>query len=191
MPDDGGDGGVQVRVRVERWLDEAVVGLNLCPFAAPVVRAGQVRIAPSSAADFDPAIEAFLDELSRLFDAAPDDVATTLVVFPHALGDFDDFLDAIAVVEALLEDSGADLAVQLAHFHPDYRFEGADDDALENYTNRAPYPILQLLRVADVADAVSRHPDPEGIPTRNIARLEAMGREAVEAMWALWRTGER
>ncbi|MFW5968893.1 MAG: DUF1415 domain-containing protein [Persicimonas sp.] len=171
-----------------KWLEEAVIGLNLCPFARSVVEDDAVRIAVNGATSFDAAIDAALDEVDRLLEASPDDIATTLIVTPDALGDFDDFLDAVAVLEELLRRAHADEIVQLAHFHPDYRFEGTEPDALENYTNRAPYPTIQLLRVAQVAEAIDSHPDPESIPDDNIERLEAMGREAVEALWRGWKS---
>jgi uncharacterized protein len=173
--------------RTRLWLEEAVIGLNLCPFARSVFAAGQVHIAVEATTSFDKAVLATLVEVERLLDAAPDDIATTLVVFTQALADFDEFLEAVDVVEALLDEAGADGILQLAHFHPDYQFEGTEPDALENFTNRAPYPTLHLLREAQVAEAVDSHPAPESIPRDNIARLQKMGRQQLEEMWERWR----
>lgn len=166
------------------WLEEAVIGLNLCPFARSVFAAGQVRVAVEPTSSFDKAILATLVEVERLLDAAPDDIATTLVVFTQALVDFDEFLEAVEVAEALLGEAGADGILQLAHFHPDYQFEGTEADDLENFTNRAPYPTLHLLRAAQVSEAVNSHPDPESIPQDNIVRLQKMGRQRIEELWA-------
>lgn len=173
-------------VKMRRWLEDAVIGLNLCPFARAVYVRDQVRIAVKPARGFDDAIRCTLDEADRLFRSAPDEIATTLVVLPNALTDFDEFLDAADAIDALIERAGAAGILQLAHFHPDYNFEGAEPDALENYTNRAPYPTLHLLREAQVSEGVQSYPDPESIPERNIEMLEGMGRAELAKMWAHW-----
>ncbi len=172
--------------RVQQWLENAVIGLNLCPFARQVYVHDQVRIALADAASFEEAVEATLGEVDRLLEAAPDDIATTLVVFTRALADFDEFLEAVSVVEALLEEAGAEGILQVAHFHPAYQFEGAEPDALENYTNRSPYPIVHLLREAQISEGVASHPDPESIPQHNIEKLEKMGRQRVSELWKRW-----
>jgi hypothetical protein len=179
----------QIERRVATWLEEAIIGLNLCPFARPVYTKDQVRLAVAKQVSFDAVVMATLDEIDRLLSSSPDEIATTLVICPNALSDFDEFLDAVDVVEALLGEAGADGILQLAHFHPDYRFEGTEPDALENYTNRAPYPILHLLREAQVSEAVDSHPDPAAIPERNIERLEKLGHAGIARLWAKWNTG--
>ncbi len=177
----------QPEQKTRRWLEDAVIGLNLCPFARPVYTKDQVRIAVEESAEFDDVIQRTLAEVDCLLEAAPDDIATTLVVCPNALADFDEFLDAAEIIQALLTDAGADGVLQLAHFHPDYQFAGTRPDAAENFTNRAPYPTLHLLREAQVTEAVDSHPDPESIPQQNIDKLEQMGRERLEEMWSKWR----
>lgn len=172
--------------RVRRWLEDAVIGLNLCPFARAPYSRKQVRIAVVDCADFEDALRQTFDEVDYLLSASPEDVGTTLIVLRGALDDFEDFLDAIHAVDEILAQTGAADYVQLAHFHPDYQFEGAQADALENFTNRAPYPILHLLREDEVSQAVGRHPDPAGIPAQNIARLEALGQAGVAALWQRW-----
>ena len=176
----------EVTTKTRQWLEDAVIGLNLCPFARSVYSRAEVRIAVEDAAGFEDAIRRTLDETDRLLDAAPDDIATTLVVFPAALADFEEFLDAVAAVDELIERMGAAGLVQIAHFHPDYRFADTDADDLENFTNRAPYPILHLLREAQVSEGVASHPDPESIPQRNIETLERLGRDGVDELWVRW-----
>jgi len=194
--------------RTREWLEEAVVGLNLCPFARPVLRDDRLDIVVSDATTPGDAVDVAMREAMRLLDTAPSELATTLVVFPSTLETFETFLDVVATIDAVLEESGADAFLQLAHFHPDYRFadstaevtnESADavvDDAadtppdarddsgpaetdVDDFTNRAPFPTLHLLRTADVADAIASHPDTARIPADNVARLRAMGRAAV------------
>jgi hypothetical protein len=106
--------------------------------------------------------------------AAP---VTTLLVFSRALDDFHTFLDFVATLEDVLAETGADQLVQLAHFHPDYQFADLSYGDAANRTNRAPYPVVQLLRVAGVARAIEHYPDVEAIPERNIRRMrEVFGR---------------
>lgn len=176
----------EVRRRTRTWVDEAVVGLNLCPFASSVIEEGTLRMAVEAASGLDDAVGRTMEEADRLLEHAPDEVRTTLVIFERGLSEFDQFLEAAARVRGALEVTGADELLQIATFHPDYRFEGAAPEAAANYTNRAPYPTLHLLRERDVARAVESHPDPEGIPDANIARLEEMGIDEIRRRWSEW-----
>jgi hypothetical protein len=166
-----------------RWLHECVLGLDLCPFAAPVLSSGAVRIAVCPAVDEAEQLRGFLAELDKLQASSEDDIATTLLVYPNGLEDFDDYLAVLDAAQDLLEESGLSALVQLASFHPRYQFDGVCAAALSNYTNRSPLPVIHLLRESSVTRVLASFPDPEAIPGRNIARLEALGVAAVEALW--------
>lgn len=168
-----------------RWLDEAIIGLDLCPFAAKVRREETLRVITLSPEDPIEALRACLEEAQALLDGAHG-ARTTLVTFARGLEDFELYLDLIATLEDALMDAGAEGHLQVATFHPDYRFEGEDPEGLSHFTNRAPYPIVHLLREDDVSEATQRHPDPEGIPQANITRLQAMGGDEVRALWRRW-----
>lgn len=174
----------QAQHAIDKWVEDAVIGLRLCPFAAAPWRSGLVRVTISDVTTSEEATRVALEEAWTLLEHDEAVIATTLVVFPHALADFDgEFLDAAATVEHVLDEAGARGVLQVATFHPDFRFEDTSPDDLGNWTNRAPFPILHLLREAHVTDAVDNHPDTERIPEDNIARLEEMGRASVEALW--------
>ena len=166
-----------VEARVRRWLERAVIGLNLCPFAKAVYVKRQVRIVVSDATTPRDLLEQLGEELALLRDTPADGIDTTLLVHPLVLADFlayNAFLDdADALVEAL-ELEGE---LQVASFHPDYQFAGTAPDDVDNLTNRAPYPILHLLREASVERAVAACPDPDAIIQRNIATVRALGFE--------------
>jgi len=174
----------QVRAVIQRWLDAVIIGLNVCPFAAPVVQRGALRMAVCEVETPEDALRAASAEAMVLLDASPDDIATTLVIFPHAVDDFETFLDVAATLEDLLAEAGADGVLQVATLHPGYRFDGVPADDLGNWTNRAPFPILHLLREAHVTDAIDQHPDVDGIPAANIARMNSLGREGLVSLWA-------
>lgn len=157
--------------RTLAWVRDFVVGLDLCPFAAGPLARGEVRVAVVDDEAFDDCVRATLAELVHL-DEDPS-TETTLVVFSRGLAGLDALLDAAAAVEQLVEDAGFSGLVQVVSFHPEYRFEGALADDPANATNRSPYPMLHLLREASVTDAVSAHPDPEGIPARNAEKLRS------------------
>lgn len=178
-------GADEVRRRLEHWVQQVVVGLDLCPFAGAVVRPGRVRYAISDADGADQAIRDVLGEASDLLASPSSEISTTLVAFPRGLAAFEAFLDVAAEVEGALEAAGADEDLQLATFHPDYRFEGVEPDDVGNYTNRAPYPVIHLLRVDEMAEAIARHPDPLSIPETNIARLEDLGEASIRALGGL------
>ena len=151
------------------WVDEVVVGLDLCPFARGPLAAGEVRFVASDAASFDDAVRAALAEVERLLADAS--VETTLIVYERALASFEDTLDAAAALEELLERAELDADLQVVAFHPAFRFEGADPDDPANGTNRSPHPMLHLLRQASVTRAVDAHADAAGIPERNARKL--------------------
>jgi hypothetical protein len=172
---------------VARWVEGAVIGLRLCPFALGPWKAGEVRIVISKATDEDLAIREALDEALHLMEVSEDEVGTTLVVFPSVLSNFETFLDAEATLSHILSQAGADGILQVASFHPDYAFEDEDENSVSHWTNRSPYPILHLLREQQVTAAVDAHPDPESIPSDNVHRLEGLGREHLIALWQSFR----
>jgi uncharacterized protein len=160
-----------------RWLERAVIGLNLCPFAKAVHQKQQIRWVESSARD-EPALVAELGvELQRLADADPETIDTTLLVHPHVLQDFEDFNDFLGVAEALLEELELDGILQVASFHPGYRFDGVPADDPGNFSNRSPYPTLHLLREDSIERAVEAFPDAAEIYERNIETLQRLGPE--------------
>ncbi|MCG6116983.1 MAG: DUF1415 domain-containing protein [Aquimonas sp.] len=163
----------------QRWLERAVIGLNLCPFARAPHLAGRIRWVLSGAGDTDALVEELLRELEHLRAHDIDRVETTLLVIPELLGEFGDYLDLVHAAEALMAALGYAGQFQLASFHPDYRFEGSPADAVENYSNRSPWPMLHLLREDSISRVVDAGADVESIPGRNQQRLRALGEVAL------------
>jgi hypothetical protein len=161
--------------RTRRWIERAVIGLDLCPFAGRPYRAGTVGYVVSAARDADELARDLETELRRFAATPPTELETTLLIHPHALEDFLAYNDFLDVAEALLE--SLDLAddIQIASFHPDYRFADAAPDAIENYTNRSPYPLLHLLRCASVERAIAAFGDTARIYEANITALRRLG----------------
>ena len=158
-----------------RWLERAVIGLNLCPFAKAVVAKEQVRFVLSDATTPEALLAELGEELLRLRDTPAEQIDTTLLIHPQVLGDFLDYNDFLDDADALVEALALDGVLQVASFHPDYQFAGSAVDDVENFTNRAPYPILHLLREDSVARAVAAFPDPDAIVERNIETLRGIG----------------
>ncbi len=158
----------EAHIEVERWLEEFIIDLNLCPFARGPYSQGRVAIVSSGAAGYDSAFADAVNLIDDLLECDAEELSTTLIVYPNALQEFDDLLDLVADLEMVLEQSGGDQLVQLAHFHPNYLFEDEAPDDPSHYTNRAPYPIVHLLRVEEVADAITSMPGVHEIPERNI-----------------------
>ncbi len=174
-----------VRADTLAWLERAVIGLNLCPFAKAVHAKGQVHLAISTARDADGVDTHLRAELRDLLalDAAVRD--TTLLVLPHALADFLDFNDFLDRADVALDALDLEGEIQIASFHPDYQFAGTAPDDVTNCSNRSPYPILHLLREDSVERAVEAFPDAAEIFERNMATLRALGL----AGWAALRVG--
>jgi hypothetical protein len=159
----------------QHWLEQAVIGLNLCPFARAVHIKRQVRWVESEARDVQALLDDLVRELQFLADADPEKVDTTLLIHPHALSDFLDYNDFLDVADAAVEQLGYTGLLQVASFHPDYRFEGAADDDVGNFSNRSPYPMLHLLREDSIARAVVAYPDAAAIYERNVETLHRLG----------------
>lgn len=152
------------------WVQEFVIRHALCPFAALPFKQGRVTAIACPKRTEENAFFWALTQVQSLV-VEDSEVETTLLVFHNLLTDFDAFLDFVYAIEDALEDTGANALVQLAHFHPDYRFAGVPAEDPGNRTNRSPFPVVQLLRVESVAAAVADYPDVEGIPERNVERM--------------------
>ncbi len=159
----------------QKWLLEAVVGLNLCPFAKSVVVKDMVRYRVCASSDPADLLALLREELQHLSAADSAVLDTTLLIAPHALPDFLDFNDFLAECDEVLVDLELDGVLQVADFHPQYQFGGTDVDDIENFTNRTPYPTLHLLREASIDKAVEVYPDAAMIFERNIAVLKKLG----------------
>ena len=174
------------RAEVERktlgWVKGFVVGLNLCPFARPLLTSDTLRVTVFEAADDEDVAGALLDEIELIQTASEAEIATTLVVFPNALHKFDDYLVFLEGAQQLIEEMNLLGVLQLASFHPDYQFAGEPIEAASHFTNRAPFPMIHLLREDMVTRALETYPNPEQIPERNIQKLEDLGRERLQQM---------
>ncbi|RWA55523.1 peptidase [Cupriavidus sp. UYMSc13B] len=168
------------------WLERAVIGLNLCPFAKSVYVKEQVRYVVSTVTEAPDVIDDLERELRLLADADPDQIDTTLLILPDAVADFLDFNDLLYFAERLLASLGLEGTLQIASFHPQYQFAGTEPDDIENYTNRAPYPILHLLREDSIARAAAAFPDAADIYERNQATMRRLGHDG----WQRWMAGE-
>ena len=168
---------------IRLWLDDFVVGLNLCPFARSLLGASNLRIAVCASSDEAELRNAFLQELDLLQASMEQEIATTLLAFPHALQSFADYLSFLDDAQELLRAAGLEGIVQLASFHPQYRFAGEHPDAASHYSNRAPYPIIHLLREDMLTRALEEFANPEQIPDRNIETLNNIGVEELERRW--------
>jgi hypothetical protein len=157
------------------WLERAVIGLNLCPFAKAVYVKEQIRYAVSTATTREALLEDLRREMHALVEADPASIETTLLIHPDVLGDFLEYNDFLAVVDAELEALELDGVLQVASFHPRYQFAGTAADDVTNCTNRSPYPMLHLLREASVSEAVAAFPDAGEIYERNIETLTRLG----------------
>ena len=172
----------EVVAATRAWLERAVIGLGLCPFAKAVHVKNQVRYVVSRARNTDVLLEDLERELQHLADAPPEEIDTTLIIHPHVLADFLDYNDFLEVADGVVEELGFEGVLQVASFHPRYQFEGTEPDDITNYTNRSPYPTLHILREASVDAAVAAFPDAEKIFEKNIETMKRLGQEGWDAL---------
>jgi hypothetical protein len=166
-----------------RWVERAVIGLNLCPFArAPHVQ-GKLRMRVSHARDTDALLDDLCGELQSLNALTPEECETGLLIHPYVLTDFLDYNDFLDVADAALQTLGLEGVWQVASFHPDYQFADSTADDITNFSNRSPWPTLHLLREASVERAMESMSDTDAIYRNNIATLERLGHAGWQALW--------
>ena len=165
----------EVLAAMRLWVEKAVIGLNLCPFAKSVYVKNQVRFVVSHAKHLDGFLEDLDRELDLLAEADPAEIDTTLLIHPTLLPDFLDFNDLTIIAESAVEEHGLEGVIQVASFHPKFQFADTAPDDISNYTNRAPFPTLHLIREASLEKAVEAFPDAEAIFGRNIETLQKLG----------------
>ncbi|MDH4016438.1 MAG: DUF1415 domain-containing protein [Actinomycetota bacterium] len=172
----------RVECETRRFVEGFVIELGLCPFAKAPWSEGRVEVRVSGARD-EAELLADLDaEMAHLRGAPARELETSLLVHPHVLADFAAYNDFLDLADALLRERGHEGVLQIASFHPDYRFAGAPSDDPANATNRSPWPMLHLIREASITAAIAAHPDPGGIPARNVELLRQLGPERVRAL---------
>ena len=167
----------EVVAATRTWLERAVIGLNLCPFAKAVHVKNRIRYAVSAAQTPEDLLADLVTELRTLQAADPSEIDTTLLVHPRVLGDFLDYNDFLELAEAAVAGEGLEGEIQIASFHPQYQFAGTRQQDIENCSNRSPYPTLHLLREASIERAVAVFPDASQIFERNIEILRRLGHD--------------
>ncbi len=168
---------------IRQWIEQAVIGLNLCPFARAPYLDGRVCFRVSQATDTDALLDELCGELQSLHAADPDDCETTLLIAPFMLADFLDFNDFLDSVDAAIDVLKLDGVIQVASFHPQYCFADSSADDIENCTNRSPWPILHLLRESSIERAVDSMTDPDAIYRRNVDTLHKLGWDGWARLW--------
>ncbi|MFB1036458.1 MAG: DUF1415 domain-containing protein, partial [Sinobacterium sp.] len=169
-----------VEISVKNWIEKVIVGLNFCPFAKKEMERNTVRYAVFPATQVKDALSHLLEELALLDQLQ--DIQTTLLIFPQGFIHFDNFLDMLEMANTLIRHGGYGGIYQLASFHPDYCFDGEEQNDPANYTNRSPYPILHVLRESSVEAVLKRYPQPESIPENNIAKARQLGSSFLNAL---------
>ena len=159
------------------WLEKAVIGLDLCPFAKAVYIKDRIRYTVSRAESPKALLAELRAELLALVAADPQEIDTTLLIHPQVLEDFLEYNEFLGSTDDAVTELELEGVLQIASFHPRYRFAGSAPDDIANYTNRSPYPMLHLLREASVERAVSAFPEAAAIYEKNIATLRRLGRE--------------
>ncbi len=164
----------QIIQQVNTWLDQVVIGLNLCPFAAKPQRSNQIHLQVFSGKSDKELLECLQQAMLELEAKSAQERETTVIIIENHLASFEDYNQFLNLCDALLEQEDWHGILQLATFHPDYQFAGTDPDDAENLTNRAPYPLLHLLREESMEAVLSKYPNPEAIPETNIARMQSL-----------------
>lgn len=172
-----------VQQKVALWLNTVVIGLNLCPFASRPTNENRVRFQLSESSLEEDVLTDLIAEMERLDQTPATELETTLLIMPNALHDFFDYTQFLIWAQSQLKRQGWQGVYQLASFHPNYCFAGADPDDDENLTNRSPYPIIHIIREASLAKAIAYFEGVEEIPERNKAHVEALSVEQKKALF--------
>jgi len=175
-----------VRQVTTEWLEEWILGFNLCPFAAKPHREKKIRVKVFSGEDLVALKGFLLEECKRLIATTSDELETTLVVCPMVLPDFLDYWDYVSYFEDEMELAGYEGILQMASFHPEYYFGDSDPEDTANFTNRSPFPVFHFLREASVSAAVDSHPDIESVPERNIQFMSGKSYDLLQLQLKTW-----
>ncbi len=170
------------KLATQAWLKTIIIGQGFCPFAKQELERDRIRFSVDFDTDIENCLYHLIEECARL-DTDPG-IETTLLIYSDAFAAFDDYLDYLDLAETLLNEQGYEGVYQLASFHPDYCFEGAEQNDPANYTNRSPYPMLHLLRESSIEKAVARYPHAENIPQANIESARRLGLAKMQALLA-------
>jgi hypothetical protein len=173
----------QVILETKRWLMKAVIGLNLCPFAASAQSGNRIRYCVSSQETSTGLLEELLNELQTLQAADPMECETTLLIHPRVLNDFYHYNDFLDECDAAISALGLEGELQIASFHPDYQFAESDAQDMQNYSNRSPYPMLHLLREASITRVVDSYPGIDDIASNNMRTLRSLGIAGWQQLW--------
>ena len=157
---------IVVAKHCQNWVESIIVRFNICPFAKAELEQQTIDYHVVEQGDFEYYVKATLTQCQYLDNNV--DISTSLVIYPDPELDFDTYLDLLVITEQIMSDAGYDGIYQLANFHPDYCFEDSDADDAANFTNRAPYPVLHLIREDHITKVLSDFVKPEQIPARNI-----------------------
>jgi hypothetical protein len=158
-----------------RWVQNFVIGLNLCPFAKKVFDANRIRFVATEVTSESDLLDVLSKELKFLAAAPRNEVETTILIHPKVLSGFRDYNDFLATADTRLKELNLRGVIQIASFHPQYQFAGTAPDDVTNFTNRSPHPMLHLIREVSITEVAG---DPEvllGIPERNVSLLHEMG----------------
>ena len=166
---------LKIKEQTINWIKSVVIDCNFCPFAAKAILKKSIRYIIKSNVTLDESLEALKEELNYL--ETDTDIETSFIIFENNFSDFDDYLDLVKRAEQLLNEDDFDGIYQIASFHPNYCFEGSDNDDAANYTNRSIYPMLHLLREESIEKVLEKYADPESIPERNIRFAHEKGLE--------------
>ncbi len=173
----------EIEQQVRNWLEQVVIGLNLCPFAAKPYQAKQIRFVVSPSLEQEKLLIELATELTLLSQKEPCEIETTLLIIPNMLESFEDYNQFLNHVDALIEQLNYQGIFQVASFHPNYQFGGTQPDDAENLTNRAPYPILHLIREASLERVLKHYPNPEQIPENNIHRVSNLTEQEKQTLF--------
>lgn len=165
----------EIIAATQAWLEEAVIGLNLCPFAKAVHVKNQIRYVVSNAGTREALVADLQRELQLLDETDPEKIETTLLIHPQVLQDFLEYNDFLEIADAVVDENDLTGVIQIASFHPEYQFADSNADEIDNYTNRSPYPTLHLLRESSIDRAVDSFPEANAIFERNIATMRELG----------------
>jgi len=164
----------------QSWLKDIIIAHNICPFAKREFDKGSIHYELIDSSKIEEQLQALISNCKAL--DSNEEIETSLLIFPHGLNSFDDYLDFLALANALMEKQGYEGVYQLASFQPNYCFEGVTEDDASNYTNRSPYPTLHLIREVSLEKVLESYPNPEKIPERNIEYTRELGIEKMQKM---------
>ena len=151
------------------WINNVILGLNLCPFAKDSMP--KLKIEKMSFSDTDILLDAVLNLSDKIIKK---DLSNAIIYTDDEISfnelnniclDFQDVLDQMSI------------KIKLVAFHPDFVFENLEYKNTANLVNRSPMALIHLISKDEITKVVQNFENAKNISLNNEKKLKQMNNQ--------------